>query len=58
MDDNSFYVIDTITDVSNGLPIESETITFSQTNNPTDIMVKVGSAANYIKKENMTSDLY
>jgi KaiC/GvpD/RAD55 family RecA-like ATPase len=53
IDDNSLYVIDTITDVSNVLPIESETIIFSHINNPTDIMVKVGSAVNYIKKENL-----
>jgi KaiC/GvpD/RAD55 family RecA-like ATPase len=52
IDDNSIYVIDTITDVSSGLPIESETIVFSDINNPTDIMVKVGSAVNYIKKDN------
>ncbi len=29
IDDNSLYVIDTVTDVSSGLPIESETIIFS-----------------------------
>ena len=53
IDDNSLYVIDTVTDVSTGLPIDSETIIFSHNNNPTDIMVKVGSAVNYINKENL-----
>ncbi len=52
IDDKSLYVIDTISDISEGLPIESENIIFSHVKNPTDIMVKVGSGVHYIYKNN------
>ena len=52
LDDNSLYLIDTISDVSAGKPSQSESFIQSYINNPTDIMVKVGSGVNYIYKNN------
>ena len=46
------YLIDTISDVSEGKPSQSESFVPSYINNPTDIMVKVGSGVNYISKNN------
>jgi KaiC/GvpD/RAD55 family RecA-like ATPase len=50
--DKSLYLIDTITDISDGRPHESENIVYSHINNPTDIMVKVGSGVHYVYKNN------
>jgi len=50
--DKSLYLIDTITDISDGKPHESENIVYSHINNPTDIMVKVGSGVHYVYKNN------
>jgi KaiC/GvpD/RAD55 family RecA-like ATPase len=52
LEDNSLYLIDTISDVSGGKPSQSESFIQSYINNPTDIMVKVGSGVNYIYKNN------
>ena len=52
LDYNTLYLIDTISDVSNGKPSQSESYIPSYINNPTDIMVKVGSGVNYISKNN------
>lgn len=43
LEDKSVYIIDTISDISEENPIESENIISSHVKNPTDIMVKVGS---------------
>jgi KaiC/GvpD/RAD55 family RecA-like ATPase len=52
LDYNTLYLIDTISDVSQGKPSQSESYIPSYINNPTDIMVKVGSGVNYISKNN------
>jgi KaiC/GvpD/RAD55 family RecA-like ATPase len=52
LDSNSLYLIDTISDVSEGIPSQSESFIQSCINNPTDIMVKFGSGVNYISKNN------
>jgi KaiC/GvpD/RAD55 family RecA-like ATPase len=52
IEDKSLYVIDTTSDISEGSSMKSETIVSSSINNPTDIMVKVGSGVNYIYKNN------
>jgi KaiC/GvpD/RAD55 family RecA-like ATPase len=52
LEDNSLYLIDTISNISEGKPSESKTFTQSYINNPTDIMIKVGSAVNSICKNN------
>ena len=52
LEDKSLYVIDTISDISEEKPIESENIISSHVKNPTDIMVKVGSGVHYIYKNN------
>ena len=52
LDNNTLYLIDTISDVSEGKPKQSESFIQSYINNPTDIMVKVGSGVNYIYKNN------
>jgi KaiC/GvpD/RAD55 family RecA-like ATPase len=52
LEDKSLYIIDAITDISNIKPQKSENIVYSHINNPTDIMVKVGSGVHYIYKNN------
>jgi len=52
LEDNSLYVIDTISDVSKGKLPKSKTVVQSYINNPTDIMVKVGSGVHYIYRNN------
>jgi KaiC/GvpD/RAD55 family RecA-like ATPase len=52
LENKSLYVIDTISDISEEKPIESENIISSHVKNPTDIMVKVGSGVHYIYKNN------
>jgi KaiC/GvpD/RAD55 family RecA-like ATPase len=52
LDDKSLYIIDAITDISDAKPQKSENIVYSHINNPTDIMVKVGSGVHYIYKNN------
>lgn len=52
IEDKSLYIIDTISDISEVKPIQSETLIPSYINNPTDIMVKVGSGVHYIYKNN------
>jgi len=52
LEDKSVYIIDTISDISEEKPIESENIISSHVKNPTDIMVKVGSGVHYIYKNN------
>lgn len=50
MEDNSLYIIDTTSDILQTKAAESETVVLSHINNPTDIMVKVGSGVHYIYK--------
>jgi len=52
IDNNSLYLIDTISDISKGKPSQSESFIQSYINNPTDIMVKIGSGVYYISKNN------
>ncbi len=52
LDDESLYVIDTISDISRENPISSKSIIPSYINNPTDIMVKVGSGIHFVNKNN------
>jgi KaiC/GvpD/RAD55 family RecA-like ATPase len=52
IDNNSLYLIDTISDISKGKPSQSESFIQSYINNPTDIMVKIGSGVHYIYKNN------
>lgn len=52
IEDNSLYVIDTTSDILEKDTAESENVVLSHTNNPTDIMVKVGSGVHYIYKNN------
>jgi KaiC/GvpD/RAD55 family RecA-like ATPase len=52
LEDNSLYIIDTISDVSKGKLPQSKTIVQSYINNPTDIMVKVGSGVHHIYRNN------
>ena len=52
LDNNSLYLIDTISEISEEKPSQSESYIQSYINNPTDIMVKVGSGINYIYKNN------
>jgi KaiC/GvpD/RAD55 family RecA-like ATPase len=52
LEDKSLYVRDTRSDISEGRPSQSENIITSYINNPTDIMVKVGSGVHYIYKKN------
>lgn len=51
IDDKSLYVIDTISDMSNLKITESEAVVSSHVNNPTDIMIKVGSGVHDIYKK-------
>lgn len=51
IDDNSLYIIDTISDISELKLTTSESIVFSHINNPSDIMIKVGSGVRYIYKK-------
>jgi KaiC/GvpD/RAD55 family RecA-like ATPase len=50
LDNNSLYLIDTISNIAEGKPSQSESFVQSYINNPTDIMVKVGSGVHYIYK--------
>ena len=50
--DKTLYVIDTTSDISQGMQTKTETIVSSHINNPTDLMVKVGSGVKYICKNN------
>ncbi len=50
--DKTLYVIDTTSDISEGRPKQTENIIPSHINNPTDIMVKVGSGVHYVYKNN------
>lgn len=52
IDNNSLYLIDTISDIYKGKPSQSESFIQSYINNPTDIMVKIGSGVHYIYKNN------
>jgi KaiC/GvpD/RAD55 family RecA-like ATPase len=52
LEDSSLYIIDTISDVSKGKLPQSKTIVQSYINNPTDIMVKVGSGVHCIYRNN------
>ena len=52
LEDNSLYIIDTISDVSKGKLPQSKTVVQSYINNPTDIMVKVGSGVHHIYRNN------
>lgn len=52
IEDNSLYIIDTASEILEKETAESETIVLSHINNPTDIMVKVGSGVHYIYKNN------
>lgn len=51
IEDNSLYIIDTISDISELEIAESESVVASHINNPTDIMIKVGSGVRYIYKK-------
>jgi len=48
----TFYLIDTTSDISEGRLQQTENIIPSYINNPTDIMVKVGSGIHYVYKNN------
>jgi len=50
--EKTLYVIDTTSNISEGMKTKTETIVSSHINNPTDIMVKVGSGVKYICKNN------
>ena len=50
--DKTLYVIDTTSNISEGMQTKTETVVSSQINNPTDIMVKIGSGVKYICKNN------
>ncbi len=52
LEDNSLYLIDTVSDSSERKISESKTFIQSYINNPTDIMIKVGSAVNNIYENN------
>ncbi len=52
LENKSLYIIDTISDISEGKHQQSENIIYSHINNPTDIMVKVGTGVHYIYKNN------
>ena len=52
LDNNSLYLIDTISEIFEEKHSQSESYIQSYINNPTDIMVKVGSGINYIYKNN------
>ena len=52
LDYNTLYLIDTVSDVSKGKLSQSKSYVQSFVNNPTDIMVKVGSGVNYISQNN------
>ncbi len=53
LENNSLYLIDTISDIFQGKLSQSESFIHSYINNPTDIMVKVGSGVHYIYKNNL-----
>ena len=50
--DKTLYVIDTTSNISEGMQTKTETVVSSHINNPTDIMVKIGSGVKYICKNN------
>lgn len=52
IEDNSLYIIDTASEILEKKIAESETVVLSHINNPTDIMVKVGTGVHYIYKNN------
>ncbi len=52
LDDESLYIIDTISEISSENPRRSKSIIPSYINNPTDIMVKVGSGIHFVYKNN------
>ncbi|MBZ2166555.1 RAD55 family ATPase [Methanobacterium spitsbergense] len=52
LNDESFYIIDTISEISNENQRRSKSIIPSYINNPTDIMVKVGSGIHFVYKNN------
>lgn len=50
--DKSLHVIDTMSDILERKKETSENIMSSEINNPTDLMVKIGSSVNSIRKQN------
>jgi KaiC/GvpD/RAD55 family RecA-like ATPase len=50
--DKTLYIIDTTSNILEGMQTKTETIVSSHINNPTDIMVKIGSGVKYICKNN------
>jgi KaiC/GvpD/RAD55 family RecA-like ATPase len=51
IEDKTLFIIDTTSNISEGMQTKTETIVSSDINNPTDIMVKVGSGVKYICKK-------
>lgn len=52
IEDKTLYIIDTTSDISDSQFQKTENIIPSYINNPTDIMVKVGSGVHYVYKNN------
>jgi len=52
IEDKTLYIIDTTSDISEGKPQQNGNIVYSYINNPTDIMVKVGSGVQCVYSNN------
>jgi KaiC/GvpD/RAD55 family RecA-like ATPase len=52
LENKTLYIIDTMSDILNEKTEQTENVLSSQINNPTDIMVKVGSRVHHISQNN------
>jgi KaiC/GvpD/RAD55 family RecA-like ATPase len=52
LNDKTLYIIDTMSDILEGKPEQTDNVVSSEINNPTDLMVKVGSRVHRISNEN------
>jgi len=52
LNDKTLYIIDTMSDILEGKPEQTDNVVSSEVNNPTDLMVKVGSRVHRISNEN------